>query len=450
MVGIENNVSAVHTHCVMADLDALRADGDLSTMFIAETLDHLSTIEASLLQLEGSPADVRILDAVFRPFHTIKGNSGALGVQTVQELAHRVESLLDVWRTGRHRIGSVQVDVVLQAVDVLTAMVTDLGDRLAGGPGRHLEPARQQVMARVDRLIAHGGEAPAGVGLVDATLPAFDPTTRARRHRADDATVKVDTRKLDDLIDAVGDLVVVQALIAEELRHTVMSERLRRNLLQLRRTTSELRRTAMSMRMVPIGEAFRKMSRLVRDLSRTSGKPVDLQIEGEHTELDRKVVETINDPLMHMVRNSVDHGLEPAALRTRRGKPLQGRVVLRAYRERDTIVIEIEDDGGGIDGALIRQTAVARGLVAADADLSNDDVHRLIFQPGFSTAGRVTEISGRGVGMDVVRRNIEALRGRVDIASTPGVGTTFAIRLPLTLAIVDGLLLRPGDEHGTR
>lgn len=442
----------VSTASVTADVEALRMDAELSAMFIAEALDHLSTIEASLLELETSPNDSRILDDVFRPFHTVKGNSGALGVQTVQELAHRVENLLDLCRSGRHRIGSAEVDVVLRSVDVLTAMITDLGDRLAGGSGCDNEPARQQVMASVERLIEHGGKADesvavAAAGPVEAVLPALDFDARSHSRRAEDATVKVDTRKLDNLIDMVGELVVVQSIVYEDLLQATTGERLSRNLSQLRRITSELQRTAMAMRMVPIRQTFQKMSRLVRDLSKASGKPVELQLEGEDTELDRKVVEHINDPLMHMVRNSVDHGLEPTALRQERGKPAQGRLVLRAYHESGNIVIEIEDDGGGLDAARIRQKAVERGLIAADADLTPDEVHQLIFEPGFSTADRVTEISGRGVGMDVVRRNIETLRGRIDIASRPGVGTTFTIRLPLTLAIVDGLLVRVGSER---
>ncbi len=203
----------------------------------------------------------------------------------------------------------------------------------------------------------------------------------------------------------------------------------------------------MSMRMVPIRQTFRKMARLVRETGRSSGKSVELVVEGEDTELDRKVVEAINDPLMHMLRNSIDHGLEERSLRARRGKTVQGRLTLRAYHERGDVVIEVADDGGGLDVARIHRKAVEQGLIAPGAELSPAAVHRLIFRPGFSTADRVTEISGRGVGMDVVRRNIEALGGRVDVSSIAGAGTTFAIRLPLTLAVVDGVLLRAGGEH---
>jgi two-component system chemotaxis sensor kinase CheA len=199
--------------------------------------------------------------------------------------------------------------------------------------------------------------------------------------------------------------------------------------------------------MVPIRQTFQKMARLVRDLSKMSGKHVDLQLSGEDTELDRRVVEDINDPLMHMVRNSVDHGMEDAATRASRGKPAVGRLTLKAYHQGGNVVIEIQDDGQGLNTEKIRAKAIAQGLIDPSAALEPAAIHQLIFQPGFSTAEQVTEISGRGVGMDVVRRNIEALRGRIDIQSTPGEGTTFFIRLPLTLAIVDGLVLRAGEQR---
>jgi two-component system chemotaxis sensor kinase CheA len=189
------------------------------------------------------------------------------------------------------------------------------------------------------------------------------------------------------------------------------------------------------------------MARLVRDLSRKSGKQVELTLVGEDTELDRKVVEDINDPLMHMVRNSMDHGLESAERRKAAGKRETGRMWLRAFHQGGSIIIEVADDGGGLNKERILQKAIAQGLVTPDQKLTDDEIHQLIFKPGFSTAEKITEISGRGVGMDVVRRNIDALRGRIDIASTQGQGTTISIKLPLTLAILDGLLIASGSER---
>jgi two-component system chemotaxis sensor kinase CheA len=224
-------------------------------------------------------------------------------------------------------------------------------------------------------------------------------------------------------------------------------ERLNDRLGQLKRITSDLQRSAMAMRMVPIRQTFQKMSRLVRDLGRQSDKPISLVLSGEETELDRRVVEHLTDPLMHMIRNCIDHGIEGAAERAAAGKPVTAELRLSACHRAGSIVVEVADDGAGLNTAKIRATAIARGLVDETAELSLSDVHQLIFHSGFSTAERVTEISGRGVGMDVVRRNVEALRGRIEIQTSPGRGTTFIIRLPLTLAIVDGLVLSVGAER---
>ncbi len=255
-------------------------------------------------------------------------------------------------------------------------------------------------------------------------------------------------RKLDNLVDMVGELVIAQSILAQDPAiQALADERLTRRLSQLKRITSDLQRTSMSMRMVPIRQTFQKMARLVRDLSRKSGKAVDLVLAGEETELDRKVVEEINDPLMHMVRNSIDHGVESGERRRDAGKPATATLRLSAYHQGGSIVIEIADDGAGLDADRILDKARRNGLVGEGVALPAAEIHQLIFQPGFSTADVVTEISGRGVGMDVVRRNIDALRGRIDIQTARGQGTTFFIRLPLTLAIVDGILVGVGPER---
>lgn len=435
---------AAEATSVDADVEALGADRELSGMFIAEALDHLSSIEATVLALEHNPSDSKLLNDVFRPFHTVKGNSGALGVHTVQELAHRVENLLDLCRSGKHVLGSVEIDVILKSVDLLTTMIEDLGHRLAGQPGVDTTARRTALMALVESVIAGGPQVNAATS-AEASADSQGTTTR----RADEqASVKVDTRKLDSLVDMVGELVIVQSILNEDSRlKGAANERLSKNLAQLRRITGDLQRNAMALRMVPIRQTFQKMARLVRDLSKKSGKPVEFVMSGEDTELDRKVVEEINDPLMHMVRNSVDHGIEDPATRKARGKRAQGRLSLSAFHQSGSIVIQIVDDGGGLHTEKILAKAIKQGLIAADATPSADEIHHFIFHPGFSTADQVTEISGRGVGMDVVRRNIEALRGRIEIESRPEQGATFSIRLPLTLAIVDGLVLKVGGER---
>ncbi len=448
------------------ELLMLQADPELAGMFIAEAIDHLSSIEALVLQVESQPGDTKLLNDVFRPFHTIKGNAGALGVTSVQELAHSVENLLDLGRSGQHHIGEDEVEVILTSVDLLTTLIQGLSARMAGQSVEDVRPACHALIRKVDALVS-GPKAAPDVQEVSAAEPVADATpvgqvtpvpappapaapAAARAPKAEESlqNVKVDTRKLDNLVDIVGELVIVQSIIQEDpALQRVVDERLGRNLAQLKRITTDLQRNAMAMRMTPIRPTFQKMSRLVRDLSRKSGKNIDLVLSGEDTELDRKVVEDINDPLMHMVRNSVDHGIETPERRQAAGKPAQARVALNAYHEGGNIVIAIADDGAGLNTDRIRAKAISQGLIAEDQTLSPAEIHELIFRPGFSTAEKVTEISGRGVGMDVVRRNIEALRGRIEIHSTPGEGTTFLIKLPLTLAILEGLLLRTGEQR---
>jgi two-component system chemotaxis sensor kinase CheA len=448
------------------EIAMLVADAELAGMFIAEALDHLSSIEALVLQVETQPDDVKLLNDVFRPFHTIKGNAGALGVTSVQELAHRVENLLDLARSGRHAMGAGEIDAVLESVDLLTTMIQGLTARIAGQPAPDVSGDCRALATLIDGLISgevvaegssktSAGQAaavsapvPVPVDAQKAVAPKAAGKPPVRPAEDSLQNVKVDTRKLDNLVDMVGELVIVQSIIRENPSLARLAdERLTRHLAQLKRITSDLQRNAMSMRMTPIRPTFQKMSRLVRDLSKKSGKQIDLVLSGEDTELDRKVVEDINDPLMHMVRNSVDHGIETPEARKAAGKAAQARVLLSAGHEGGNIVISIADDGAGLNTERIRAKAIAQGLIDANADMTPGEIHELIFRPGFSTAEKITEISGRGVGMDVVRRNIEALRGRIDIQSVTGQGTTFAIKLPLTLAILEGLLLRIGQER---
>jgi two-component system chemotaxis sensor kinase CheA len=260
--------------------------------------------------------------------------------------------------------------------------------------------------------------------------------------------VRVDTLKLDGLIDLVGELVIAQSMVVQspEVRD-VASVHLSRCLGQLRGITSDLQRTAMSLRMVPIRNTFQKMARLVRDLGVQQGKDIQLILEGEDTELDRNIVEELGDPLVHMIRNSADHGIEPQAERLAEGKPAAGTITLRAFHRGGFIVIEIQDDGRGLNPDRIRMKAIERGLVKPDDNIDERAIFDLIFAPGVSTAEKITDLSGRGVGMDVVRRNIERMRGKIEIESAIGQGTTFTISLPLTLAIIEGLLVGVGDQR---
>jgi two-component system, chemotaxis family, sensor kinase CheA len=431
------------------ELAFLRDDPEMADLFLAESLDHLGTIEAALLALDERPGDATLLNDIFRPFHTIKGNAGALGVTSVQEVAHHVENLLDLARSGKHAMSAADVDVVLRAVDVLSSMIRDVGVRLKGQPGTDLDPDAKALIEAVERCIAGQAEAPSLAEARSAKAEAEPVASATTSRRGDEtASIKVDTRKLDSLVDAVGELIIVQSLIQEDpILASRLDSRLAGNLAQLKRITAGLQRSSMALRMVPIRQAFQKVSRIVRDLSRKADKSVELVLSGEDTELDRKVVEEITDPLMHMVRNSLDHGIEAADVRAAAGKRPQARLALSAYHQGGHIVIEIADDGKGLDTERIKAKAIERGLIAPGDTPTAEEIHLTIFQAGFSTAEKVTEISGRGVGMDVVRRNIDALRGSVTITSARGQGTTFQIKLPLTLAVLDGLIVGVGKER---
>ncbi|HUQ88842.1 MAG TPA: chemotaxis protein CheA [Vicinamibacterales bacterium] len=426
------------------ELATFAADPELAEMFVADGLDHLGTIEQTILKLEASPADLELVNDLFRPFHTIKGNAGVLGIHSVEAFAHKLETLLDLARSGLHSLQPEDIDLVLTAVDLLRLIVKELPARAAGHPVTDVTARSETLLAAVDKAIARG--------VVQPKTPVQEridePPDGAAPSLAEQSTVKVSTAKLDALVDMVGELVIAQAILAEDpaLQRT-SDERLSRQLAQVRRITTDIQRDAMSMRMVPIRRTFQKMVRLVRDLARNFDKPTEVVVSGEDTELDRKLVEQLTDPLMHMVRNTIDHGIETHDVRAAAGKAPTARIHLKAFHRAGGVVVEIGDDGAGLDTDRIAARAVAQGLVSDHTPMSADEVHQLIFRPGFSTADHVTEVSGRGVGMDVVRRNIEALRGRIEIHTERGRGTTFSLRLPLTLAIVDGLVLRVGRDR---
>jgi two-component system, chemotaxis family, sensor kinase CheA len=271
---------------------------------------------------------------------------------------------------------------------------------------------------------------------------------RSARSRRRSAGRSVRTDRLDRLVDLVGELVVAQSMTAQDpTARNPENGDLGRKVGQVGKIVRELQDLSMSMRMVPLKPSFQKIARLVRDLARKSGKQVEFVTEGEETEIDRNMVDVIADPLVHMVRNAIDHGIEPPALREVHGKPRTGLVRLAAYHASGNVVVELQDDGRGLNREQIVAKAVAKGLIESDKGMTDGEVFNLIFGAGFSTAEQVTDLSGRGVGMDVVRRGVEALRGRVDIASEPGRGSTFTLRLPLTLAITDGMLVRVGEER---
>jgi two-component system, chemotaxis family, sensor kinase CheA len=424
----------------------LASDRELLKEFVSESREHLQNIENGVLVLEDSPGDAETLNSIFRAFHTFKGGSGFLNLTPVNKLAHELEDLLDRARRNEIAITAPVIEVILGGGDTLRQFIDSIALQLSGeAPQGPILIPTDHVRERLSKILS------AEIAIAPMALSTSEETEILQRASAQNSaagSIKVDIQKLDNLVDMVGELVIAQSLVAQDpvLKH-VSNTRLAHNLAQLNRVTKELQRSAMSLRMVPVRATFRKMIRLVRDLSARSGKQVELVLSGEETELDRNIVEVLADPLIHMMRNSVDHGIESPQTRADAGKNPCGTILLSASHQGGNFVVQIKDDGVGLIRERIFKKAVAQGLAMVTEELSDQEVFSFIFAPGFSTAETITDISGRGVGMDVVRQNIEKLRGRIEIESAPGQGTTFTIHLPLTLAIIDGLIVRVGEDR---
>ncbi|HEU5125394.1 MAG TPA: chemotaxis protein CheA [Verrucomicrobiae bacterium] len=462
-------------------------DAELLREFIMESREHLDNIEQGVLVLENQPADAETLNTVFRAFHTFKGGAGFLNLLPINRLAHVLESLLDLARQGKLTINAPVIELILRGRDVLKQFLDEIEGQVNGS--KSVTPIsiataelKTEVQSVIDRVLSGESEivaapkpatpksVPAESFAIEAAIPAAEAvaevspqivptkaapaateaTSNANSNSKTDvgAMVKVDTAKLDGLLDLVGEMVIAQSLVGQGLNGVAnLNPEFARNMAQLGRITKELQRVSMSLRMVPIRGVFQKMARVVRDVGAKQNKKVQFVTSGEDTELDRGVVEELNDPLLHMIRNSMDHGIESSEKREAAGKSPTGTLHLRAYHQGGNIVVEIEDDGAGLNKERILQKAIERGLTAANAPHTDEEIFNFIFAAGFSTAEKITDLSGRGVGLDVVRRNIEKLRGRIDISSSAGKGTLFKITLPLTLAIIDGLIVKVGEER---
>jgi len=418
----------------------LASDGELLKEYVIESREHLNNIEQGVLLLEEHPGDADTLHSVFRSFHTFKGGAGFLNLVPINQLAHGLESLLDLARLRKLTLDGERIGLILRGRDTLKQFIDQIDAQLTGAapPAPIMIPTgdfSRQILAAMtsEPNLASASQTP-------------EPTAAAASSAG--ATVKVETTKLDSLVDMVGELVIAQSLVAQDLNsQAAANPQFVRNLAQMARVTRELQRVSLSLRMVPIRGVFQKMARAVHDLAARQDKQVQLLTEGDETELDRNLVEELADPLLHMIRNAVDHGIESAEARAAHGKPRAGVIHLRASHKGGGIVVELQDDGQGLDKERILAKAIEKGLAAPGAKLSDEEIFHFIFAAGFSTAREVTDLSGRGVGMDVVRRNIERLRGRVEVSSAPGQGTLFKMVLPLTLAIIDGLVVTVGGER---
>lgn len=473
------------------------ADGSLVAEFINEAKDHCLTAEQKMMDLEtGSDYDGTI-NAIFRSFHTIKGAAGFLELHPISVLAHESETLLDLVRKGTMTIEGRTADVIFASIDGLRKLLVATEEGLKNNSvvdGSsvviNLLAALRDVIANpgqatptdtservgdilidmgatsqtaIDEALTHKevpqdrlGETLVKQGVVPAQAVAHalrvQKLAQREKDQAPAATVKemvkIDTERLDRLVDTIGELVIAESMVGQDEDFlAIVPPRIAKNVSHLNKITRELQEMGMSMRLVPVRATFQKLARAVRDLTRKSGKKVELFMSGEDAEVDRSIIENIGDPLMHMIRNSVDHAIEPPEERVATGKPETGRVWLRAFHRGGNIQFEIEDDGRGLDQERILAKAREKGLIDHAREMTEREIFNLILLPGFSTAKKVTDISGRGVGMDVVKKNIDAMRGHLEIESKRLAGTKFTMKLPLTLAMIDGMLIRLANER---
>jgi two-component system, chemotaxis family, sensor kinase CheA len=416
--------------------------------FLAETEEHLCRMEEALVSLETQPEDGETLQTIFRVVHTLKGNASSLGYPRVAGFAHAVEDTLQRLRDRTLPVSGDLITLLLQAVDALRQMVPDA---IAGN---------EEVQPGFEKLLKVLG-ATGPIAVDEEKKTAMAPTEAERRQRSwgrrkEDIqtwkergrSLRVDIEKLDRILNLTGEIAIARGRLRQMLKERTgrVGEEVLEAHLEADPLYLELQELVMKARMVPVGPTFRQYVRTVRDMASATGKMVRIHLEGEDVEVDTRVIEQLRDPLTHMIRNAVDHGIESTQVRQGRGKDPCGRITLRACHEAGSIVIQVIDDGSGLDRERIMERAKSQGLATEPEKLTDDELYQLVFEPGFSTAETVTDFSGRGVGMDIVRRNVDSLRGSVSIDSRQGEGTTISIRLPLTLAIIEGFGVGVGDE----
>lgn len=403
----------------------------LLSLFTAETEELLAGMEQTLVGIENRPGDREGIAALFRGAHTIKGNALALELCGMPAMANAVEDLLDKVRKGRLIITSEIVSLLLRAVDALRTL---LPLAVRGEKDEQL-PAFSSLVEDVARQAAAGEPSErrieeAAPGLVHPS-PEKEPVARAH-------SLRVDIEKLDRMVTLTGEIAIHRARMRQLLEEGASRKVLSAAFGEAERLFADLQEQVMGVRMVPVGSSLRRLVRTVRDAAAAHQKLAELTIEGGDVEVDNMVVEGLRDPLLHIVRNAIDHGIEAPRARLQGGKPEAGRISIKVHREAGSIVIQVADDGSGLDEERIAARAKAMGLLEEGRQLSREELIELIFVPGFTTSEGVSDLSGRGVGMDVVRRNVESLHGSVRAESTPGCGTCIMIRLPLTVAIIDG------------
>lgn len=474
------------------DLDEMK---EIIDDFLVEADELLHSLDTNLVKLESKPNDLDLLNEIFRAAHTIKGTSSFLGFEQVTNLTHKMEDILNKLRKAEMVVTPTIMDLLLESLDILKVLISNvhesnfeeidlteiIGKLIAvqeSQPGAPTATAKAEPVTvlqpkpltelagtpiTVSEALKSTPQAPPIEAQVASPVESTTGGAKATikkgapdgKKPTGDQTIRVDVDRLDSLMNLMGELVLGRNALVQtvgkfvnEDANTQHVEQLNQAAASLNYITTELQMAVMKMRMQPVGKVFSKFPRLVRDLTRDNGKQIELIMSGEETELDKSVIEEIGDPLVHIIRNSCDHGIEMPDARTAKGKPAKGTVALAACQEGSNIVIRIKDDGKGLDVAAIRDKAVERGLATrVEVDKMPDkEVFRYIFEAGLSTAKVVSDVSGRGVGMDVVRTNIEKLNGMIELDSKVDQGTTITIKLPLTLAILQGLLIDSDKE----
>lgn len=423
---------------------------ELKLGFLEEATQLLAEVESCLLIFEKEPENPATLDQIFRIAHNIKGSSKAVGFMGMGDFAHEFESFLLRVKNRELKPSRAIADLTLRSVDHLNMMVGQLKENLDAQFDSHellaalhnppsdtaeipTPPAKAPASAETPSTAAH---------LVELKSPQ-PPVANSQAKTNADESIRVSLSRVEKLINFVGEMMILNSVLREQLRDA--DPLIRKTSTQLHKITKEIQDLSMSLRMIPLKPTFQKMQRIVRDTSTALGKDVNLILNGEETEVDKTILECLTDPLVHIIRNSVDHGIESADKRAERGKPAAGTVELKAFHQSGKLVIQIKDDGGGIDTERLKAKALERGVLDAGQELTHKEALQLIFHPGLSTKTEVTDISGRGVGMDVVKTNVEKIQGEIEIDSEPGKGSCFTIILPLTLAIVDAMILREGN-----
>ncbi|HSP17194.1 MAG TPA: chemotaxis protein CheA [Thermoanaerobaculia bacterium] len=413
------------TEPILSDQDF----AELVRAFHGESEENLARIEEVLVQLEQDPRDRELLNDIFRAVHTIKGSGSCIGYRALSAFAHGFEERLQALRSGELEVSPGLITALLRGVDVLHGLAkspTAVTDELS--------PQHYAVLQQVEEVMG---------GATTTDTPRFDGAATQLRAR-DTRALRVSAGKLDRMVDLIGEIAVARGHIRQLVEDDSDRERILDSVRDLDRLSAELQEAVMTVRLVPIGPALRFIHRVVRDLAAREGKLVEVSVEGEEVELDMNLVEHIRDPLTHMVRNAVDHGIEDPQARAAAGKPATAHIRISVVRDASGIVVRVADDGKGLDESKIASRAQSLGMVTDR--LTRSEIQSLIFEPGFSTADEVSDVSGRGVGMDIVRRNVESVRGSVSIESVAGAGMTITIRLPLTLAVIDGFAVGAADE----